>query len=45
MKPRGVDFFCYTVSDISRSAEFYETYAGPHALWVDRRGVGGIRRW
>lgn len=28
MKPRGVDFFCYTVSDISKSAEFYENTLG-----------------
>lgn len=28
MKPRGVDFFCYTVSDISKSAEFYANTLG-----------------
>ncbi len=28
MKPRGVDFFCYTVSDISKSADFYENTLG-----------------
>ena len=28
MKPRGVDFFCYTVSDINKSADFYENTLG-----------------
>ena len=28
MKPRGVDFFCYTVSDINQSADFYENTLG-----------------
>ena len=28
MKPRGVDFFCYTVSDIGKSADFYENTLG-----------------
>ena len=28
MKPRGVDFFCYTVSDISKSADFYANTLG-----------------
>lgn len=28
MKPRGVDFFCYTVSNISKSADFYENTLG-----------------
>jgi predicted enzyme related to lactoylglutathione lyase len=28
MKSRGVDFFCYTVSNISKSAEFYENTLG-----------------
>lgn len=28
MKPRGVDFFCYNVSDIGKSAEFYENVLG-----------------
>lgn len=28
MKPRGVDFFCYSVSDIGKSADFYENTLG-----------------
>ncbi len=28
MNPRGVDFFCYTVSDIRKSAAFYEHTLG-----------------
>jgi len=36
MKPRGVDFFCYTVSDISKSADFYENTLGLTLdAWID----------
>lgn len=36
MKPRGVDFFCYTVSDISKSANFYENTLGLTLdAWID----------
>lgn len=28
MKPRGVDFFCYNVSDIGKSADFYANTLG-----------------
>ena len=36
MKPRGVDFFCYTVSDISKSADFYENTLGlTISAWLD----------
>ena len=28
MKPRGIDFFVYNVSDIARSADFYENTLG-----------------
>lgn len=28
MKPRGIDFFCFTVSDIGKSADFYENTLG-----------------
>ncbi len=36
MKPRGVDFFCYTVSDIGKSAEFYENTLGLTLYaWID----------
>ena len=36
MKPRGVDFFCYTVSDISKSADFYENTLGLTLYaWID----------
>ena len=36
MKPRGVDFFCYTVSDISKSADFYANTLGLTLYaWID----------
>lgn len=36
MKPRGVDFFCYTVSDISKSADFYKNTLGLTLYgWID----------
>ncbi len=36
MKPRGIDFFCYTVSDIGKSAEFYENTLGLTLYaWID----------
>ena len=28
MQPRGIDFFAYNVSDVARSAEFYENTLG-----------------
>ena len=36
MKPRGIDFFCYTVSDIGKSADFYENTLGLTLVaWLD----------
>lgn len=36
MKPRGIDFFVYNVSDIERSADFYE-----HTLGLSRMSWEG----
>lgn len=38
MKPRGIDFFVYTVSDIDRSADFYENTLGLSRISWDGPG-------
>ena len=38
MKPRGIDFFVYNVSDIERSADFYEHTLGLSRMSWDAPG-------